>query len=285
MGLLNILFGGGTSKEACEVKVNLSKDEIKSWSMRYYKGDTSYRSYFNGVISQNMDKLHQITEPAKDKAAQGCNIDDVYVNFYFNNSNYILIPFDLFSEKENMTISRRNNKVWNKDNIVRILNNYPKFRNFDERVERRKNEEDGIYPEPIPEPEPTPVPPKPVPKPITPPTPKPKPTHKKIQSITLESNGKSRLIVKTQTITRDIVKSSFGNHNEIYNKQFEIMKDNNSDWFIKGYDVPSESKDSKGNIYHFHRTIYNGIDVTNRYTKIESNGIIKVGSVEFLVKF
>lgn|SRR5574344_857869 len=104
------------------------------------------------------------------------------------------------------------------------------------------------------------------------------------QTITLESNGRSRLIIDTQVITREIVKSSFGNHSEIYNKQFEIMKDQNGEWFVKGYDVPPTAKDAKGKEYHFHKTQYNGTDVTNRLTKIEDGGVIKVGSVEFKIK-
>ncbi len=102
--------------------------------------------------------------------------------------------------------------------------------------------------------------------------------------ITLESNGKSRLIIQTQTITREIVKSTFGNHNEIYNKQFDIMKDNSGDWFVKGYDVPRTAKDEKGNTYNFHKTLYNGNNVTNKFTKIEDGGVIKIGNEEFIVR-
>jgi len=111
---------------------------------------------------------------------------------------------------------------------------------------------------------------------------KPKPA--KSDHITLESNGKSRLIVQTQTITREIVKSTFGNHDEIYNKQFEIMLDNSGDWFVKGYDVPPTAKDAKGNVYHFHKTLYNGENITNKFVKIEDGGVIKVGSVDFIVR-
>ncbi|MEA2019285.1 MAG: hypothetical protein U9N59_12625 [Campylobacterota bacterium] len=282
MGLLNLLFGGGTSKEACEVKVKISKEEMESWSEQYYKGATSYRTYFTSVISSDMGKFTPITDAATKKAEQGCSIDSVFVNFYYSSSNYILIPYDDFSEKIDMTISRRNNKVWNRDNILRILNNYPDFRNFDENVEILKNMQDGVslLPEPIPEPAP-------IPEPIIPPSPKPisPPEPKQQQSITLESNGKSRLIVQTQTITREIVKSSFGNHNEIYNKQFEILKDDGGDWFVKGYDVPSTSKDAKGNVYNFHKTFYNETDITNRFTKLENNGTIKVGKVQFMIRF
>ncbi len=111
---------------------------------------------------------------------------------------------------------------------------------------------------------------------------KPKPD--KPEHITLESNGKSRLIVQTQTITREIVKSTFGNHNEIYNKQFDIMKDNSGDWFVKGYDVPRTAKDEKGNTYNFHKTLYNGNNVTNKFTKIEDSGVISVGNEKFVIK-
>ena len=104
------------------------------------------------------------------------------------------------------------------------------------------------------------------------------------KQIILESNGKSRLIIDTQTITREIVKSTFGNHKEIYNKQFDIIKDKSGEWFIKGYDVPPTAKDARGNVYHFHRTLYNGSDVTSKIVKLEDEGVIKVGSVEFVVR-
>ena len=111
---------------------------------------------------------------------------------------------------------------------------------------------------------------------------KPKPKNPEV--ITLESNGKSMIIMQTQTITREIVKSLFGNHKEIYNKQFDIIKDNSGVWFITGYDVPPTAKDAKGNVYTFHRTKYNGNDVTNQMVKIEDGGIIKVGNENFIIK-
>lgn len=107
----------------------------------------------------------------------------------------------------------------------------------------------------------------------------------KPEVIILESNGKSRIIMHTEVITREIVKSTFGNHKEIYNKQFEIMKDNSGDWFIKGYDVPGSAKDKKGNVFTFYKTLYNGNNVTNKYTPLEDGGLIKVGNVEFKVRF
>ena len=111
---------------------------------------------------------------------------------------------------------------------------------------------------------------------------KPKPKDK--EYITLESNEKTRIITQTQIITRDIVKSSFGNHKEIYNKQFEIMKDNSGAWFVKGYDVPPTAKDAKGNVYNFYKTLYDDKDVTNIYESIKDGGVIKVGSTTFVVR-
>ena len=102
--------------------------------------------------------------------------------------------------------------------------------------------------------------------------------------ITLESNGNSRLIVDTEIITREIVKSSFGNHSEIYNKQFELMKDNSGDWFVRGHEVPQTAKDAKGNVYNFHKTLYDGNDITNKYTKIEDGGVISVGKEAFKIR-
>lgn len=118
------------------------------------------------------------------------------------------------------------------------------------------------------------------------PEPKPEPElEKKPKHLTLESNGRSRLIVQTQDITRELVKSSFGNHKEIYNKQFQIMKDNSGSWFAKGYSVPSQAKDAKGNVYHFYKTLCNGEDITNKYAQLADSNVIKVGSAEFVVRF
>lgn len=107
----------------------------------------------------------------------------------------------------------------------------------------------------------------------------------KATQIRLESNSKTRLIFETQTIGREIVKSTFGNHKEIYNKQFDIFKDNSGNWFIKGYDVPPQANDSSGNVYYFHKTLYNSNDVTNSFVALEDGGVIRVGSVEFVVRF
>ena len=277
MGLFSSFFDStGSGKENCEIKVKLSAEEMYLWSFNYYRGRTSYKEYFSKVLLRNKSKLSPIMDAAKKKAEQRCDIDNVYVNFYYNQSNYIMIPFDDFSEKENMTISRRNNKTWNKDNIIRILKNYPKMRKFDNYVMKLKNQQDGI--EPIPKPEP------PKPEPIIQPKPKPI-SPSKPQSITLESNGKSMIIMQTQTIAREIIKSLFGNHKEIYNKQFDIIKDNSGEWFITGYDVPPTAKDAKGNVYNFHRTKYNGNDVTNKMVKIEDGGVIKVGNIKFIINF
>lgn len=110
-------------------------------------------------------------------------------------------------------------------------------------------------------------------------------TPSKPKNLVLKSNGKSRLIVEPQTLTRDIVKSSFGNHDEIYNKQFELMKDKAGDWFIRGIDVPKEAKDAAGKVYYFFKTHLNGKDITNRFEKLEHGAKITVGNTEFIVEY
>ena len=102
--------------------------------------------------------------------------------------------------------------------------------------------------------------------------------------IKLESNGKSAMILNSQIITRDFVKTIFGNHKQIYNKQFEIKKDNKGEWYVRGFDVPSEAKDKHGNVYKFYKTYYDGKNVTNKFVKLEDGKIIKVGDTEFIVR-
>ena len=103
-------------------------------------------------------------------------------------------------------------------------------------------------------------------------------------SVIIHANGKYHVVTQTETITRDLVKANFGNHLEIYSKQFNLFKDNNGDWFIKGLPVPGSAKDSSGKIYKFYRTLYNGEDVTNRFHKLFAMGIVKVGNTQFEIK-
>lgn len=102
--------------------------------------------------------------------------------------------------------------------------------------------------------------------------------------LTLISNGKSLKIKASQVITREVVMNHFGNHDEIYKNQFEVIQDNNSDWFIRGLEIPRKAKDSDGKTHVFHRTLFEGNDITNKFVKIQRSGVIEIGSTRFILK-
>ena len=43
-------------------------------------------------------------------------------------------------------------------------------------------------------------------------------------SVIIHANGRYHVVTETETITRDLVKANFGNHSEIYSKQFNLLK-------------------------------------------------------------
>ena len=108
----------------------LRKDVL--FEIYYYKGYTSYKHYFREVFNNNLSKLKKIIDLATEKANNGCNIDFTFIRFKYNNEKYIDIPFDVFSEKKDMSIRRRNNKLWNKVNIKRLLVSNPGLRMLDD---------------------------------------------------------------------------------------------------------------------------------------------------------
>jgi len=124
----------GKEVKSCLIKSKLNKIEYELMSIYYYKGHTSYRSFFKYVFMRNISKIKKILDEAEKKAAKGCNIDFTFVRFYKDTLNYIDIPFDVFSEKRNMRMNRRNNKLWNKANIVRLLRNNPSLRDLDDDI-------------------------------------------------------------------------------------------------------------------------------------------------------
>jgi len=116
----------------CMVYCKLTKAEYKVFSIYYYRGHTSYRSFYKYVLLNNMRKIRKIMKDVTLKARNGCNIDSTYIRFKLDNIKYIDIPFDVFSEKKNMPLSRRNTKLWNKNNIIRIIRNDPNIRHLDD---------------------------------------------------------------------------------------------------------------------------------------------------------
>ena len=118
----------------CMIEVKLKKAEYRLLSIAYYRGATSYRTFYENVFMRKADKIMKIIKKANEKSSDGCNIDFTFVRFYKDNRNYIDIPFEDFSMKKDMTLSRRNTKIWNKENLKRILINDPSLRNFDEEM-------------------------------------------------------------------------------------------------------------------------------------------------------
>jgi len=101
--------------------------------------------------------------------------------------------------------------------------------------------------------------------------------------ITLEKENKKRIIVNNFTFGRGECRSSFQSCDEIYTKQFTILKDKSGQWFIQGLQVPKSAKNHKGKILKFYHTFYNGEDITNRIKKVQNSGEIEIGTVKFTI--
>lgn len=123
----------GTEKQQCLITHKLRKKQYELFAMYYYRGATSYRTFFTKVFMRNMKHITPITKSATKKADKGCDIDATFVRFYMDKINYIDIPFEFFSEKKNMRTNRRNAKLWHKTNVLRILKKYPKIRDLDDK--------------------------------------------------------------------------------------------------------------------------------------------------------
>jgi len=102
--------------------------------------------------------------------------------------------------------------------------------------------------------------------------------------IKIYQGEKSRLITESIKFTRAMAKSSFGNYQDIYSNQFEIIKDKNSDWFIKGLPVPKGAKSKSGEMLNFYPTKIDGKDITNKILPIEDGLTIAVGATELTIK-
>lgn len=102
--------------------------------------------------------------------------------------------------------------------------------------------------------------------------------------IKIYKGTKSRIITEGVKFTRAMAKSSFGEYQEIFTNQFEIIKDSSGDWFIKGLSVPNSAKTKTGETLYFHPTKVGGKDITNRITPIEDNMKISIGNTELIIK-
>lgn len=121
------------TNENCTVKIKLTEVEFAELCKYYYRGYTSYKAFFKHIFLGNPKKTVEIMNGAQEKAASGCYIDHTFVKFYVDEkTRFIEIPFDVYSDKRDMTISMRNTKIWNKNNILRILKIYPHYTEYDD---------------------------------------------------------------------------------------------------------------------------------------------------------
>lgn len=104
---------------------------------------------------------------------------------------------------------------------------------------------------------------------------------KESSTLKLSCNGKEIVISENTIITRELCKNSFGIYEGIYNKQFELFKDNNDKWFIKGFETPDKARDISGNELNFYSTYLDNKDITNIFTLLSNSSIIKVGNIKF----
>jgi len=111
----------------CLIEVKMKKAEFIMLAKYYYRGHTSYSSYYKFVYLKRVKKIIAIMDAAKKKADNGCAMDATYIKFYYNSTHFIELPFEVFADKRNMNINIRNTKRWNELNIKRILKLYPDF--------------------------------------------------------------------------------------------------------------------------------------------------------------
>lgn len=101
---------------------------------------------------------------------------------------------------------------------------------------------------------------------------------KKQSYITLQMDNKKRIIVNNFTFGRGECRSSFEICDEIYTRQFTILRDISGQWFIQGLQVPKVAKNKDGDSLNFYHTFYNGQDITNKVEKLVENGEIQIGN-------
>ena len=123
----------GAEVNRCMIRHRLKEDEYLLFSIFYYKGSTSYKSFFKNVFGlDNIKKMRIIADAAVKKAKSNCNIDFTFIRFYKNKYEFIDIPFEVFSDKRDMPEAKRNTKLWHRANINRLIVKNPGVRDFDD---------------------------------------------------------------------------------------------------------------------------------------------------------
>lgn len=100
--------------------------------------------------------------------------------------------------------------------------------------------------------------------------------------ISLTMGNKKRIVVNNFSFGRSECRSSFKNCDEIYTKQFNILKDLSGEWFIQGLQVPKSAKNKDGETLKFYQTFYNGKNITNKIEKLVENGEITIGTTAII---
>jgi hypothetical protein len=113
------------------VEVRVKQLDFVMLAKNYYVGYTSYKSFYKKAFLSDPTITLEVMEKAKKLAFGGCNIETTFVKFYFSDSHFIEIPFDVYSDKRDMPIYMRNTRTWNKNNLLRILKLYPSFKKYD----------------------------------------------------------------------------------------------------------------------------------------------------------
>lgn len=109
----------------CMIECKMSKTEMQLAELNYYKGYTSYKSFFKYVFMFDIVKIKKVLLTAKEKANNGCNIDFTFVRFKLNDRKFIDIPFEIFAETRDYSEEKLRMKLWHKANIKRIIVNNP----------------------------------------------------------------------------------------------------------------------------------------------------------------
>lgn len=124
----------------CLVNCKLTEIEFELFGMSYYRGATSYKTFYKDVFMGDSKKIMGVIRDANKKSSAKCNIDFTFVRFFNTPKQFIDIPFEEFSSKKDMTIPRRNRKWWNKENLKRLINIFPKLQNLDESMIKEAKE-------------------------------------------------------------------------------------------------------------------------------------------------
>ena len=117
----------------CMVYAPLTHSEYKMAEIIYYKGHTSYRSFYRMVYFRNAQRVEKIMIAAEKKAYEGCLIENTLVRFFYDERKYIEIPFQVFSNKKNLTASSKSRQDWDRDNMKRLLSINPSLANVNDK--------------------------------------------------------------------------------------------------------------------------------------------------------